>query len=313
MNRKFNFDLNVEANALLCPNPSEFYSKAYISEDIVGNYRSLPGIKSETKLANVLFENVLKASTCNFAANPSNLDAIDINVCPLSGMAEICQFDLEQSFVALQMAQGSNNGEWIVNDFFSYFWTELSAQIFEEIELLRWNGDITLDPDDYELLSLCDGYIVKFADDADIVDLAGIAIDSTNVLAEMVRVYEAIPTAVRAKVNDLRIYVAPNVAAAYKVAAATGNTMAYITKELDFTFLGIKIVEAQGMPANTIVASLWSNMIYAFDGAGDGSALKIVNLNESVAEPYLRARTNLKVGFHYTNPDEIVFYSPLVS
>jgi hypothetical protein len=86
MNRKFNFDLNVEANALLCPNPSEFYSKAYISEDIVGNYRSLPGIKSETKLANVLFENVLKASTCNFAANPSNLDAIDINVCALSGM-----------------------------------------------------------------------------------------------------------------------------------------------------------------------------------------------------------------------------------
>jgi hypothetical protein len=311
MNRKFNFDLNVEANALLCPNPAEFYSKAYISEDIVGNYRSLPGIKSETKLANVLFENVLKPSTCNFDANPSTLDAIDINVCPLSGMAEICQFDLEQSFVALQMASGSNNGEWMVSDFLSFFWSELSAQIFEEIELLRWNGDTSNTADD--LLKLCDGYIVKFVEDEDVVALEGEAITSANVLAEMVKVYEAIPTAVRAKTNDLRIYVAPNVAAAYRVAAATGNTLAYITKELDFTFLGIKIVEAQGMPADTIVATLWSNMIYAFDGAGDGKALKIVNLSESVAEPYLRARTNLKVGFHYTNPEEIVFYSPLVS
>jgi hypothetical protein len=50
-------------------------------------------------------------------------------------------------------------------------------------------------------------------------------------------------------------------------------------------------------------------MIYAFDGEGDGKAIKAVNLADTVAEPYLRSRANLKVGFSYVNPTEIVLYS----
>ena len=50
-------------------------------------------------------------------------------------------------------------------------------------------------------------------------------------------------------------------------------------------------------------------MIYAFDGEGDSRELKTVNLEDSVAEPLLRTRTNMKVGFHYTNAAEIVFYN----
>ncbi len=53
MIRNLKFDLDVDTNALLCPNPDEFYSKAYLTEDIADNYRTLPSIKSATKLANV--------------------------------------------------------------------------------------------------------------------------------------------------------------------------------------------------------------------------------------------------------------------
>jgi hypothetical protein len=63
------------------------------------------------------------------------------------------------------------------------------------------------------------------------------------------------------------------------------------------------------MPNNHMVLTLKSNLIYAFDGEGDGKALKAVNLNDTVAEPYLRTRANLKVGFAYVNPTEIVLYS----
>ena len=100
MNRKLKFDLDIETNALLCANPDEFYSRAYLTEDLVDNYRTLPGIKSATKLTNVTFGNILRASNCNFTAPDDTLDAIDIDVCPLSAMAEICQFQLEQSFVS---------------------------------------------------------------------------------------------------------------------------------------------------------------------------------------------------------------------
>ncbi len=58
--KKLKYDLTVDANALLCPNPQEFYSRAYLTSEIADNFRTLPGIKTETKLANVLFDQLLR-------------------------------------------------------------------------------------------------------------------------------------------------------------------------------------------------------------------------------------------------------------
>jgi hypothetical protein len=308
--RNLKFNLEVEPNALLCPNPQEFYSKTYVSEDIVNNFRTLPGIKSATKLANVLFDDLLKASNCSFSASDTTLDAIDIDVCALSAMTELCQFDLEQSFLSLQMAKGSN-GNYQVSSFMSFFWDEMAKEIHEEISVLRWKGVKTTPVVTY--LDLCDGYEGKFLADTDVVAVEGIAITTSNVIAEMIKVVEALPAQLKNKKADLRFYVASNVALAYELAAAQGNTISFITQSLGLSFLGIKVVPQEGMSDNTMVLTLKDNMIYAFDGEGDGKALKAVDMDATAAEPQIRTRANLKVGFHYVNPTEIVFYSPLVS
>jgi hypothetical protein len=305
MERNLKFDLDIETNALLCPNPNEFYGRSYISEDIVDNYRTLPGIKSATKLASVTFGNILQPSTCNFTAPTDSLDAVDVDVCALSAMAQLCQFDLEQSFLALQMAQGSN-GDFTVASFMNFYWAEMAKQIQESIEYIRWQGNTS---SENETLALCDGYIKKMLADGSIIDVNNTTITSTNVIAEIVKVINALPATVSRKKADLRLYVASNVANALELATASGNTQTYITTPLALTFLGIKVVVAEGMPNDHMVATLKSNLIYAFDGEGDGKALKAVNLNDTVAEPYLRTRANLKVGFTYVNPTEIVLYS----
>jgi hypothetical protein len=305
MERNLKFDLDIETNALLCPNPNEFYGRSYLAEDTVDNYRTLPGIKSATKLANVTFGNILQASTCNFTAPTDSLDAVDIDVCALSAMAQLCQFDLEQSFLALQMAQGSN-GDFSVASFMNFYWGEMAKQIGEDVELLRWQGDTTSEDD---TLALCDGYIKKMKADTGIIDVAKATITSSNVIAEIVKVINALPARVSRKKADLRLYVASNIANALELATASGNTQTYITTPLALTFLGIKVVVAEGMPVNHMVATVKNNMIYAFDGEGDGKAIKAVNLADTVAEPYLRSRANLKVGFSYVNPTEIVLYS----
>jgi hypothetical protein len=303
--RNLKFDLDVETNALLCPNPDEFYSRAYLTEDIADNYRTLPGIKSATKLANVTFGNLLAASTCNFTAPTDNLDAIDIDVCALSAMSQICQFDLEQSFLALQMSQGSN-GDFSVPSFMAYYWGEMAARIGNDLELIRWQGDTESEDD---VLSLCDGYLKKLCADTDVVGLYTDAITASNVLARMTSVLQASPAAVQSKRADLRLFVSSDVFVNYQIAAASGNTMTYVTAPLAPTFLGIKIVLAEGAPVNTMVLALKTDLIYAFDAEGDAKALKAVNLSDSVAEPYIRTRANLKAGFHYTNPSQIVVYN----
>jgi hypothetical protein len=305
MSRKLKFDLDIETNALLCANPNEFYSRAYITEDIVDNYRTLPGIKSATKLANVAFGNILQSSTCAFSAPTDTLNAIDIDVCALSAMAQICQFDLEQSFLSLQMAAGSN-GSFEVASFMSYYWETMSMQIGEDVELLRWQGDTGSED---ALLSLCDGYLVRLLGDAEVVDVANVSIDATNVIAQLTAILNAAPATIKRKKADLRFYVSSNIATAYELAAAQGNTQTFVTTPLALTFLGIKMVVAEGLPNNTAVLTLKNNLIYAFDSESDAKALRAVNLNDTVAEPYLRTRANLKVGFWYTNPTEIVLYS----
>ena len=304
--RKLKFDLDVNANALLCPNPSEFYSKVYISEDIVNNYRTLPGIKSATKIANVLFADVLKASTCAFSADTETLDAIDIDVCALSAMAELCRFDLEQSFISMEMVKGSN-GSFEVPSFMAYYWDEMAKEIAAEVADLRWNGSTTGATGSYR--DLCDGHLKKLLADATVVDVANVAITAANVIAELGKGLQALPAAVQGKTNDLRFYVSANIMTAFRIAAASGNSTSFITKDLEFSFLGIKIVVVESMPSDTYVLTVKDNLIYAFDGEGDAKALKAINLEDTVAEPLLRTRTNLKVGFYHVNGAEIVLYS----
>jgi len=306
MNRELKFDLSVETNALLCPNPQEFYSKAYITPDVVDNFRTLPGIKSATKLANVLFTNTLTASTCNFSTTNEQLDATDIDVCAVSALGEICRFDIEQSFLSMQMAAGSN-GSFEVASFMSYYWDEMSKEIESEVEQIRWRGESTGSTNTF--LDLCDGYEVKLDANTSVIDVAATAVTVSSVLFEMTRVVNALPAVLKAKRGDLRFFVSPSIALNFEIAAAQGNTMSFITQSLGLSFLGIKVVVAEGMSDGKMVLTNKSNLVYAFDAEGDSKALKAVNLEDSIAEPKLRTRANLKIGFHLVNPDEIVYYS----
>ncbi len=313
--RNLKFDLTIDSTALVNPNPIEFFSKAYITEDVVDNYRTLPGIKSKTKIATTSFTSILKASECDFVAGDQVLSSISIDVAPVSALAEICRFDVEASFLSLQMAQGSG-ASFEVQPFMNFYWDQMAKEISAEIETLRWQGNVGgtgagyTGTNAYKVLT--DGYEKQLLASADVWDVSSTAVTPTNVLAQMALVYDSLATnapQLVSRTSDLRLYVSPNVAAAYRQAVATGNTMSYVTKNLDLSFLDIKIVIAQGMTANKMVLTLKDNLIYAFDGEGDGKALKAINLEDSIAEPKLRTRANLKLAFKAVNLKEVIYYN----
>jgi hypothetical protein len=192
MSKKLRFDLDIDATALLQANSEAFYSRAYLKEETVDNYRTLPGIKYKTKISNIVFGQVLQAENCAFVASQDDLASVEIDVCSLSAMAEICQFDLEQSFVSLQMAKGSN-GDFTVASFMDYYWNEMALTIAENVEKLRWSGD-TGSGD--ASLALCDGIKKSLvADAANVIEVGGAtppAITSANVLTQLALVYDAI-------------------------------------------------------------------------------------------------------------------------
>jgi len=304
--RKLKFDLNIDPTALLAANPEAFYSKAYLSEDTADNYRALPGVKYKTKLASVTFGDILQPSNCAFTAPTDDLDAKEIDVCALSAMAQICQFDLEQSFLSLQMSKGSN-GDFSVASFMSFYWSEMANKINGDIELIRWQGDTAalLNP----TLVLCDGYEKLLALDPAVINGGTGAIANFAALeAALSAAFALVPPTIANRTADLRIYMPTQLVNMYRLGVASGNTNAYITQDLSLTYLGIKIVVCPGMSNNTFVITLKDNLIYAFDAEGDSSDLRAVNLADTVAEPYIRTRANMKVGFNFVNPSDIVFY-----
>lgn len=307
MAQKLHFDLTVASNALLCPNPEEFYSKAYIRETDPNNFRLVPNVKNSTKLANMTLGQVLKAEACAFSDTNDTLGAIDVDVCGVSIMKELCQFDIESSFLATQLAAGSN-GSFEIPSFMAYYFGEISKASSEDIEKIRWQGDTTLTD---ATLQLCDGYEKLLAADGTVIDVTAPTggVTTANVLAQMQAVYSAAPTDLLSQGSDLRFYVSRNVATAYMYAAASGNTIAYLTEALPMTFLSIPIVICDGMSDDKMVFTSKWNLIYAFDAMGDKDELKAINMKETTGDATLRVRADLKIGFQIANGAEIVYYS----
>lgn len=307
--RKLRFDLNIDASALLAPNADAFYAQAYLSgSEIPDNFRTLPGIKYKTKIGTVTFgTGLLAASPCNFPnLNTDDLSSHEVDVTALSAMAQVCQFDLEQSFVSLQMAAGSN-GDFTVANFFNFYWSEMANAIAGQIESIRWQGDTSsVNPQ----LALADGYEKGLAADPAVINGGTGAIATfATLITKLNAAFALVPAAIASRTADLRFYMPTQLVNLYRYGVAAGNTNAYITQDLNLTYLGIKIVLCPGMSNNTFVMTLKDNLIYAFDGEGDASDLRAVNLADTVAEPVIRTRANMKVGFSFVNPQDIVYYS----
>ncbi len=323
MERDLKFDLTIEPNALLCPNPQEFYSRAYLTRNIEGNFRLLPGIKYKTKVAIDEFGRVSFPSDCdwdNTKVADNNLGAMDIDVTPISGLSEICQFDAETAFFSNMIQQGSNHSNFTPQMFMTEYFNAFAAKLAEEQELTMWQGDTALAGTTF--LSNADGFNKKLLASAtaatadDVVGITGVPINKGNVIAEMSNVYQALKKTILHKTEDLRWYMSPNVAAAYLEAVAENNTILYTTMNPELTWLGrIKIVIQDGMADNEMVLTRYQNLIYAFDALKDDStSLKAIDLRETVAEPKLRTRVDMKIGFFLAEKtkDEIVYYSPNV-
>jgi hypothetical protein len=319
--RKLKFDLVTLPSAELTPNADSFYAQAYLgSSEITDNFRTLPGVKYAMKIGAVTFGDILQTAVCSFSAPTDELSSKQVDVCSLSAMAQICQFDLEQSFVALQMAQGSN-GDFTVASFMQFYWSEMANSINGSIESLRWQGDTG----GAAPLNLCDGYEVKLtAALPPPIPLPGVnyvvpytmtvpvlpaVYTFADLLTDIQGAFALVPATIASRTADLRIYMPTNLVNIYRLGVAQGNTNAFITQDLSLTYLGIKIVLCPGMSNTTLCITLKDNLLYAFDGEGDPSDLRAINLSETVAEPYIRTRANMKIGFDFVNPQDIVYGS----
>jgi hypothetical protein len=306
MAKKYKFDLTVDASALLQANPSEYYSILYGMENAVSNYRVLPGIKNKTKIATVVFDKVLAEAECDFTAQNGEVSAVEIDVCALTSQASVCQYDLEQSWLALEMAKGSNS-DFSVASFMNFFWAQMAKKGHQELAQLMWRGDTASAT---PALALCDGWLLRLCTADDYITPAGTyaAITSSNVLAKMGATLAAATNEMLVNPANMQFKVSPDVAANYRIATASTNTITNVTTGLALTYLDIPVVVEYGLPASTIILSDYTNFIYALDAEGDQDNLQIVDFSKTTLDRRIGARADFKAGFYVVNTTQVVWY-----
>ena len=307
MSRKVHFAMDVTNNALLQVNPKEFYTKALLSNRSSAQFRQLLGIKESTKIASLDFGTLLTEADCDFVANDSTLSAKTMDVCKIALNTEVCQFEIEQSFLADWMNKGSN-GDFMPADFATHFYDQLGRTVADQLEYLTWQGDVDGETGTY--LDLCNG-LEKQLSGASIPTaqkIEGTNITASNVIAQMTLVYNQIPKALRNRKSEVKWFVASNVADAYRLAVATQSAEAYTTKDAPLTFLGYELTIGEGMTDSTMTLSLQSNYIFLADLVSDPSDITTINMKETTGDRKIRVISDFKVGFNYLNDAEWVTY-----
>jgi len=214
---------------------------------------------------------------------------------------------LEQSWLALEMAKGSNS-DFSVASFMNFFWSQMAKKGHQELAQIMWQGNTA---DGVGVLALCDGWLKRLCDTGDFIPSGTAAITSSNVLATFGTVLGDATPEMLVNAAMMQFKVSPDVAANYRIATASTNNVTNVTQGLALTYLDIPVVVEYGLPANTIILSDYTNFLYILDAEGDQDQLSIVDFSKTTLDRRIGARADFKAGFYTVNDSQIIVWGDI--
>lgn len=281
-----------------------FYSTALLTGETKSMIKLYPDVKSKIKIASLDMTNILQEADCTFTdGGTTTLAQKTLEVCPIKVNLEYCQRTFEANYLSEQLRAGSNKGEVMPASVEEYILGQVSANISKDLENLIWNGDTGASP-----ASLCDGLLVQFLADGTVIDVTGTTISASNVIAEIAKVYNAIPNTIKFKGNVV-IFISNAIAGFYKQAVAAASAETYYVKDAELSFLGIPLVIAPGLPTNDMVAADPQNLWFGTDLMSDFEDVLIIPQKNISGAPTVRIVAEFKFGVSYGVGAEIVYYT----
>jgi len=154
-----------------------------------------------------------------------------------------------------------------------------------------------------------EGLLTKFANDQDVIKVAGTIITEDNVEAELKKALAEVPVAVRRK--DLKISVSSDVAQAYSfhlISKGIANGLGG-NANASLVFGNATLVEDAGLPVSTIVIADPSNLVFATATLSDHNEIKVVDEDEiGLLTGNVRGTMVYNAGVDYIYGAEIVWY-----
>ena len=291
----------------------KYVSAALLSADTIegGGITIKPNVKYKEVLKTVNLDAITKDATCDFS-DTSTLTLAEKVLTPkqLQVNLELCKSDFESDWSAIEM--GYSAFDTLPASFQEYLIGYVAGKVAEKNEQNIWQG---ADASEGEY----DGFTALLAADADVVDVVGTTVTAANVIDELGKVVDAIPSSVYGK-EDLYIYVSQNIARAYVRAlggfganglGGNGVNNAGTTwyNGGDLAFDGVKLFVCSGMPDNDMVAAQKSNLFFGTSLLADWQEVKLLDMADLDGSKNVRVIMRFAAGVQFGIGADIVYYT----
>lgn len=270
-----------------------------------------PNVKYKEVIKKVATDGIVKNATCDFDPT-STLTLTERILQPEEFQVnlQLCKKDFRSDWEAIQM--GYSVYDNLPANFTDFLIAHVAEKVAQKIEQNIWAG-VNASAGEF------DGFTTLFAADSDVVDVTATTVTAANVIDQMGRVVDAIPSTIWGK-EDLTLYVPQNVAKAYVRAlggfAANGvgangveNKGTMWWNQGDLNFDGIRVAMVNGLPSNKMVAAQASNLYFGTGLLSDHNEVKVLDLSDVDGSQNIRIVMRFTAGVQYGFGSEVVLYA----
>jgi len=289
----------------------KYLAAALLSADTLdsGTVTILPNVKYKAAMKVGAFANLVRSADCDFDSSTSTMTLTEKVLTPaeLQVNLQICKKELHADWEAAQM--GFSAFDELPPLFSDFVIAQVAAEVANATETSIWQGSAGEGSfDGFDTLLTADGG----------ADVTAASVDSSNVIAQLGAIADAIPSTVYGK-EDLNLYVSSNIARAY-VRALGGFVATIGANGVDnkgttwynggqLTFEGINVVVAKGLADNTAVAAQKSNLFFGTGLLDDRNEVKVIDMADLDGSQNVRVVMRYTAGVQYGVRGDIVLYS----
>ena len=283
----------------------KYVSAALLSGNTIANnlIEVKPNVKFKEVLKRVNLSGAIKNASCDFTdAGVVALTEKIIEPKELQVNLELCKTPFQSDWDATEAGFSAYTD--IPKTFSDYFIGLMSESIAEQTEKDIWAG-VASDGN-------FDGFKTLLNADAahtGAKKITGEAVTSANVVAELGKIVDAIPSEVYGK-EDLYIYVSQNIFRAYKRALGGFQTAGLgHNQDMDIQYFdGVKVVACNGLSDNNAIAAQKSNLFFGTGLLSDHNEVKVLDMADLDGSQNVRFIMRYTAGVQYAIVEDIVSY-----
>jgi len=290
----------------------KYIAAALLSADTLdkGLITIMPNVKFKSVIQKASTDDIVKDASCDFQTGQGTLTLTEAILQPEEFQVniDICKKDLHDSWEAEQMGYSAFDN--LAPSFADFVIGHVASKVADRTEKNIWSGSTATS-------GQFDGFTTLLDADGDFGNgVTGAAITPANVVAELGKTVDAIPTAVYGS-EDLFLYAASDVIRAYTRSlggfqsggeGANGYENKGNNQSLGSLFFdGIPVVAIRGAAAGTIIAAEKSNLFFGTGLLNDLNEVRVIDMAENDGSQNVRVVMRFTAGVQYAQVNDIAY------